>query len=290
MTLFNLGSINIDNFYRVPHMPAPGETLAADEHAVGLGGKGANQSVAGARAGVRVCHIGAVGPEGEWCVEVLTRAGVDTRHIARSKVATGHANILIDPEGENQIILYPGANRAFSQGHVADALSAAGPGDTLILQNETALTVDAATLAKSKGLRVIYSAAPFVAEDAKAMLPVTDMLVLNEVEAQQLTDALGVGLADLQVPVVLITKGADGAVWMENGVEIARVPAFPVTPVDTTGAGDCFIGYVAAGLDQGMSPEEAMRFGAAASAIKVTRFGTADAIPSRDEVDHFLQG
>lgn len=289
MTLFNLGSINIDNFYRVPHMPAPGETLAALEHSVGLGGKGANQSVASARAGAQVCHVGAVGPEGDWCVDVLTQAGVDTRHIARTQVATGHANILIDPKGENQIILYPGANHAISQDHVADALSAAGSGDTLILQNETALTVETATLAKSKGLRVIYSAAPFVAEDAKAMLPVTDMLVLNAVEAQQLTDALGVGLADLQVPVVLITKGADGAVWMENGVETAQVPAFPVTPVDTTGAGDCFIGYVAAGLDQRMSPEDAMRLGSAASAIKVTRFGTADAIPSRDEVDRFLQ-
>ena len=289
MTLFNLGSINIDNFYRVPHMPAPGETLAALEHSVGLGGKGANQSVASARAGAQVCHVGAVGPEGDWCVDVLTQAGVDTRHIARTQVATGHANILIDPKGENQIILYPGANRAFSQEHFVDALSAAGPGDTLILQNETALTVEAATFAKSKGMRVIYSAAPFVAEDAKAMLPVTDMLVLNAVEAQQLTDALGVGLADLQVPVVLITKGADGAVWMENGVETAQVPAFPVTPVDTTGAGDCFIGYVAAGLDQGMSPEYAMRLGSAASAIKVTRFGTADAIPSRGEVDRFLQ-
>jgi len=289
VTLFNLGSINIDNFYRVPHMPAPGETLAAEEHSVGLGGKGANQSVASARAGAQVRHIGAVGPEGDWCVKSLTQAGVDTRHIARTQVATGHANILIDPMGENQIILYPGANRAFSQDHVAEALSDAGPGDTLILQNETTVTVEAATLAKSKGLRVIYSAAPFVAEDAKAMLPVTDMLVLNAVEAQQLTDALGVGLADLQVPVVLITKGADGAVWMENGVETAQVPAFPVTPVDTTGAGDCFIGYVAAGLDQRMSPEDAMRLGSAASAIKVTRFGTADAIPSRDEVDRFLQ-
>jgi ribokinase len=289
VTLFNLGSINIDNFYRVPHMPAPGETLAAEEHSVGLGGKGANQSVASARAGAQVRHIGAVGPEGDWCVKSLTQAGVDTRHITRTKVATGHANILIDPMGENQIILYPGANRAFSQDHVAEALSDAGPGDTLILQNETTVTVEAATLAKSKGLRVIYSAAPFVADDTKAMLSVTDMLVLNAVEAQQLTDALGVGLADLQVPVVLITKGADGAVWMEEGVEVAQVPAFPVTPVDTTGAGDCFIGYVAAGLDQGMLPEEAMRLGSAASAIKVTRFGTADAIPTRDEVDRFLQ-
>ncbi|MCK0126804.1 ribokinase [Gelidibacter sp. F2691] len=290
MTIFNFGSINIDNFYRVPHMPAPGETLSAQEYSVGLGGKGANQSVAVARAGSNVRHIGAVGPEGGWCVEALKEAGVDVSHVASLGVATGHANILVDANGENQIIIYSGANTALTTTLIEGALKNAGSGDTLILQNETSLTAEAAKMAQDRKMRVIYSAAPFMADAAKRMLPVTDMLVLNEIEAQQLTEALGVALAELEVPVVLITKGADGAVWMENGVETAQMPAFPVTPVDTTGAGDCFIGYVAAGLDQGMAPEDAMRLGAAASAIIVTRFGTADAIPTRDEVDRFLQG
>ncbi|MCK0141371.1 ribokinase [Aliiroseovarius sp. F20344] len=290
MTIFNFGSINIDNFYHVSHMPAPGETLSAQEHSVGLGGKGANQSVAVTRAGSNVRHIGAVGPEGSWCVETLKEAGVGVNHVATLNVPTGHANILVDAEGENQIVLYSGANTAMTVTFIEDALKDAAAGDTLILQNETNLTTEAAKLARARAMRVIYSAAPFTAEAAKKMLPVTDMLVLNQIEAQQLTEALGVALADLEVPVVLITKGADGAVWIENGVETAQVPAFPVTPVDTTGAGDCFIGYVAAGLDQGMMPEDAMRFGAAASALKVTRFGTADAIPKRDEVDRFLQG
>lgn len=290
MTIFNLGSINIDNFYPVPHMPAPGETLAATDHTVGLGGKGANQSVAAARAGADVVHIGAVGPDGQWCINTLQNAQVDTAHIATLTSATGHANIVVDQAGENQIILYAGANHALTVDQIDAALATATPNDTLIVQNETNLTVDVAKMAKARGMRVIYSAAPFVAEDAEAMLPHTDMLVLNAVEAQQLTTALGKTIADLNLPVVLITKGADGAVWIENGVETAQVPAFAVTPVDTTGAGDCFIGYVAAGLDQGMSPEQAMRLGTAASAIKVTRFGTADAIPTRDEVNRFLQG
>ncbi|SMR82549.1 ribokinase [Aliiroseovarius halocynthiae] len=290
MTLFNLGSINIDNFYRVPHMPAPGETLTAQEHAVGLGGKGANQSVAAARAGADVVQIGAVGPDGQWCLDTLKGAGVDTTQVASRTVATGHANIVVDPSGENQIILYSGANHALTVDQIDAALAHGTPTDTLILQNETNMIVEAAKVARARGMRVIYSAAPFVAADAKAMLPHTDMLVLNQVEAQQLTDALGKTIADLNLPVVLITKGSEGAVWIESGVETAQVSAFPVTPVDTTGAGDCFIGYVAAGLDQGMTPEHAMRLGAAASAIKVTRFGTADAIPSRDEVDRFLAG
>lgn len=289
MTIFNLGSINIDNFYRVPHMPAPGETLKAQDHQVGLGGKGANQSVAAALAGSDVIHIGAVGPDGKWCLDTLKDKGIDTIHVTQQRTATGHANIVVDADGENQIILYSGANHTLTKGQIDAALTGSKPGDTLILQNETNLMVEAATAAQTCGLRVIYSAAPFVAEDAKAMLPVTDMLVLNEVEAQQLTDALCSSIATLNVPIVLITKGAEGAVWIENGVETAKVPAFPVTPVDTTGAGDCFIGYVAAGLDQGLSPKDAMRLGAAASAIKVTRFGTADAIPARAEVDDYLQ-
>lgn len=290
MTLFNLGSINIDNFYRVPTMPAPGETLTAHDHKVGLGGKGANQSVAAARAGSDVVHVGAIGPEGDWCLDTLKDAGVDVSHVARLGIATGHANIVVDAEGENQIILYPGANTALTTDQIDAALAGAKPGDTLILQNETNLTVEAAKMARARGMRVVYSAAPFVADDAKQMLPHADILVLNEVEAQQLTSALGVSIADLDVPVILITKGAEGAVWMEHGVETQRVPALSVTPVDTTGAGDCFIGYVAAGLDQGMSPEQAMKLGTAASAIKVTRFGTADAIPARTEVDELLLG
>jgi ribokinase len=289
VTIFNLGSINIDNFYRVPHIPAPGETLTAYDHSVGLGGKGANQSVAAARAGSDVVHIGAVGPEGQWCLDALTGVGVDTSQVATLVTATGHANIVVNAEGENQIILYSGANTALTTDQVDAALAGAKPRDSLILQNETNLTVEAAKVARARGMRVIYSAAPFVAEDARQMLPHTDMLVLNEVEAQQLTAALGIAIADLTLPVVLITKGADGAVWYKNGLEVEQIPAFPVTPVDTTGAGDCFIGYVAAGLDQGLSPKEAMRLGAAASAIKVTRFGTADAIPARAEVEQFLQ-
>ncbi|WP_424941398.1 ribokinase [Aliiroseovarius sp. S253] len=288
MTIFNLGSINIDNFYRVTHMPAPGETLTAHDYKVGLGGKGANQSVAAARAGSNVVHIGAVGPEGQWCLDTLKGAGVDINHVKQLGTATGHANIVVDARGENQIILYTGANTSLKVDQIDAALARAKPGDALILQNETNLTVEAAKVARARGMRVIYSAAPFVTEDAKQMLPHADMLVLNAVEAQQLTAALGVSIADLNLPVVVITKGADGAVWLEDGIETVQTPAFPVTTVDTTGAGDCFIGYVAAGLDQGMPPERAMQLGAAASAIKVTRFGTADAIPLRSEVDRYL--
>lgn len=288
MTIFNLGSINIDNFYTVEHLPEAGETLASVDHRVGLGGKGANQSVAAARAGSNVKHIGAVGPEGGWCRKALSKAGVDVTHVASLQSATGHANICVDPNGENMIVLYSGANGLMSAPHVEAALGQAAPNDTLILQNETNLTLEAARYAKAKGMFVIYSAAPFEAGATENMLAEIDLLVLNQIEAEQLSSALGARLEDIPVPAVLVTRGADGAAWYDNKTkDVIGMPAFSVTPVDTTGAGDCFIGYVSAGLDQGLHPKEALRLGAAASALQVTRHGTADAMPSRAEVDQF---
>ena len=281
MTVYNLGSINIDHVYRVPHIPAPGETLAASGHVTGLGGKGANQSVAVSRAGARAVHIGAVGAEGGPWVDQLRGFGVEAR-VAEVEEATGHANICVDDAGENMIVIFSGANLKQSLTHLETALSDAEAGDVLLLQNETNLRRAAAELAHAKGMRVVYSAAPFSVEAVEEMLPHTDLLVMNEVEAAQLKAALG----DIVLPDRLITRGARGVTWF--GAEEISMPAFSVTPVDTTGAGDCFIGTFVAGLDQGLDVAQALRLGQAASAIQVTRHGTADAIPTRAETDAFL--
>lgn len=281
MTVYNLGSINIDHFYRVPHIPAPGETLAASGHATGLGGKGANQSVAVARAGARAVHIGTVGPDGAPWVDRMANYGVEPR-VALVETATAHANICVDDTGENMIVIFSGANAEQSLTHLKTMMSEGEIGDILLLQNETNLTFETAQIARKKGMRVIYSAAPFDVDAVRRMLPVTDILVLNEVEAAQLANALG----QVDVPAMLITRGGDGVAW--RGDEEVSLPAFAVTPVDTTGAGDCFIGYVAAGLDQGLGIAQALRRATAASAIQVTRHGTADAIPTKDETDAFL--
>ncbi|MBT2131824.1 ribokinase [Aliiroseovarius lamellibrachiae] len=291
MTVFCFGSINIDNFYQMPHLPQPGETLAATGYACGLGGKGANQSVASARAGSVTKHIGAVGDDGAWCLDKLRDMGVDTAQIATTTTATGHANVCVDPSGENMIVLAPGANHAQNLERTQRALRGADPGDILLLQNEVNLVKEVATLAKNLGLFVIYSAAPFDANAAQEVLPLCDLLVVNEVEAQQLSEALGVSVNEIEVPAVLITRGAKGAVWRDQITKSeTKAPAFKVTPVDTTGAGDCFIGYVAAGLDQGLLVADALRLASAASALQVTRPGTADAIPMRADVDAFLAG
>lgn len=286
MTLFTLGSINVDYAYAVPHLPGPGETLSAHAVATGLGGKGANQSVAAARAGADVVHIGAVGRDGGWAVERLAGYGVQTHAIAAIDTPTGHAIICVDPAGENQIIVYPGANRALTRDQLT-ALDAVRPGDWLLVQNETNLQAEAAQKARDQGAQVVYSAAPFDVDAVRAIMPLTDLLLLNAVEAAQLCEALGVVLADLPVPRVVVTKGAVGVDWHEGGKTVS-VPAHLVDVVDTTGAGDTFAGYLVAGLSQGMTPHNALRLAAAAAAIKVTQAGTADAIPTRAQVDAFL--
>jgi len=284
MTIFNLGSINADHVYRVPHLPEPGETLAATDFSTGLGGKGANQSVAAARAGSAIVHIGAVGTDGGWAVKALKNYGVDTSGIRTVNAPTAHAIINVDTAGENAIVIYAGANHEQSLTATLETLTSAKPGDTLLLQNETNLQTKAAEHARSQGVYVIYSAAPFDAEAVLEMLPHTDLLVMNEGEFAALSRAVkGEVFPDL-----LITRGAQGSVW-KSALGDIEMAAFPVTPVDTTGAGDCFIGTLAAGLDQGLARKSAMRLAAAAAALQVTRPGTAIAIPTRAKVDAFLE-
>lgn len=291
MTVFNLGSINVDLFYRVPHLPLPGETLPATSHETGLGGKGANQSVAVAKAGSQVVHIGMIGADGDWVREKLIGYGVDARHVGIGTGPTGHAIINVDDAGENTIVTFAGVNYAQSIEAICGALEESSPGDILMLQNEVSLKPDAARIAKEAGLFVVYSAAPFDAGIVGEMLPHVDLLVVNEIELGQLAETLGGSRAQVPVPNLLVTRGAKGAIWRDQTTgEETVCEAFSVEPVDTTGAGDCFIGYTVAGIDQGMSRAEALRLGAAAAAVKVTRKGTADAIPERAEVDAFLAG
>jgi ribokinase len=282
--IYNLGSINLDHVYRVPHLPLPGETLGASGYSVGLGGKGANQSVAAARAGARVCHIGAVGPDGDWARRTLADFGVDVTGVQVLATPTGHAIINVDTAGENAIVLFPGANVVLDEDAVAAALAGAGPGDTLMLQNETSGQEAAARLAAARGLRVIYSAAPFDVAAVRAVLPYVSLLAVNAVEAAQLTAALG-RAPDLDM---IVTRGAQGAEWFSPESEPLFVPSFPVTPVDTTGAGDCFIGTLAAALDAGDDRLTALRRASAAAAIQVTRPGASTAMPTAQEVTAFL--
>ena len=284
MAVYNLGSINLDHVYRVPHLPLPGETLSAVDYTVGLGGKGANQSVAVAKAGAVIRHIGCVGREGTWALGRLRDYGVDVSRVTIGKQPTGHAIINVDPGGENAIVIFPGANHGIDAVAMDEALADGVTGDTLMIQNETSLQVEAARIAQQKRMFVVYSAAPFDAEAVRAILPHVSLLVVNEGEAAQLQAALN-GRPEVDM---VITRGSKGAEWISVGAEPVFQPAFRVTPVDTTGAGDTFIGTLVAGIDLGLSRVEAMRRAAAAAALQVTRPGAAQAIPTAQEVNAFL--
>lgn len=284
MTVYNLGSINADNVYRVPHLVMAGETLAATELTQGLGGKGANMSVAAARAAARVVHIGAVGPDGRWASDRMMEYGVDIRHIGHVTTPTGHANICVDESGENSIVLFTGANSDISEDMIGAALSEASPGDSFVTQNETNGQAYAAKMAKSLGLRVVYAAAPFDAAAVHAVMAYVDLLVLNAVEAAQLVAELDTNLQDLPINDIVVTKGADGVTWFSKGAEAQDFAAVKVTPVDTTGAGDTFTGFLIAGLDRGMPMAQAIDQATRAAALMVTRVGTADVIPDLREL------
>lgn len=288
MAIFNLGSINIDHVYRVAALPRPGETLSALDYSRGLGGKGANQSIAAARAGAVTHHIGAIGKGDEWVLEPFLRLGLDQAHIRSLDVATGHAVIYVDAAAENSIVLYGGANQAITEAQIDTALKLAKPRDWLILQNETNLVAYAAAKAKAHGMRVAYSAAPFAAKEVEAVAADIDLLVLNEGEADLLRRALPEFEAAHPDLAWLVTLGSKGSRY-RHGDHVTEASALPARAMDTTGAGDTYLGYFVAALDAGRTVQEAMTEAAAAAALQVSRHGAATAIPTRGDVDEYLR-
>ena len=289
MTVYNFGSINADYFYQVPHIPAPGETLAATDLDQGLGGKGANQSVAMVQAGADVVHLGAVGRDGDWLLDRLGALGVAGDSIARLSCASGHAIITVAADGENAITLFSGANTAMSEAQLTQWLTPIGAGDWLVMQNETAHQLHAARMARAQAARVVYSAAPFEAKAVAEVLPFVNILCANEHEVKALQQELRISsLASLGLDGMLITYGAKGAAYHDfSADQVFEVAGIPVIPVDTTGAGDTFCGYFIGRLSLGDDPQTALTCANRAAALKVTRSGTADAIPNLQEVMEF---
>ncbi|MBR1456725.1 MAG: ribokinase [Oscillospiraceae bacterium] len=289
------GSLNIDYTYAVPHLVQPGETLAAAGRQIFSGGKGLNQSVALARAGLDVSLAGAVGEDGRFLLEELAAAGVDAGLVrVLPDVCTGHAVIQADPAGNNCILVYGGANRRTTRAYADEVLAAFGAGDVLVLQNGINELAHILRAAKEKGMLVAFTPAPMTAEVRSLPLRCVDYLFLNEVEGGQLLD----GQIDPEAEplraarelrrrytdaAVLLTLGERGSVYAGADGEYTQA-AVPVRAVDTTGAGDTYMGYFLAGLFEGFAVQKAMRFASQAAAIAVTRPGASPAIPTRAEV------
>ena len=297
-----VGSINYDIASYVADFPAPGETLFADRYETAIGGKGLNQAVAAARIGADVSMIGCVGDDGfgaEACAH-LKANGVDVRHVRKDESArTGFAAIMVSRASENMISVASGANLALSVQDVEAAAETIRSADILITQSEVSTDVMAAALkiASQAGVPAVLNPAP-AEKSVLPLLKYVDYVTPNEHEAEALTghnpesaDGRSRVLAAFSkagAKNVIITLGKAG-VLVCKGDTSSRVDAFPVTAVDTTGAGDAFNGVFAVCIARGDSPDAAAKTAAAAAAISVTR-PTADSAPSAREVKEFLAG
>ncbi|MGB5965138.1 MAG: ribokinase [Sulfurimonadaceae bacterium] len=289
MKIINFGSINIDHVYAVDHFVRPGETLESESYSLFSGGKGANQSIALARAGAAVMHAGKVGPEGLWLKEKLRASGVGVTLVETVDAPTGHAVIAVNREGENAIIIHGGANRTFSGGDIDKVLKSAEAGDYLLLQNEINAVDKVLEKAKGKELTVVFNPAPMTDAVKEYPLERVDIFIVNETEGKALTgenepEAILDTLQKLYPKSrTVLTLGKAGVIYADSKKRIS-VPALQVKAVDTTGAGDTFIGYFLAELTRGSAIERCLQMGVKASALCVTRRGAADSIPELEEL------
>ncbi|MDZ7799804.1 MAG: ribokinase [Trueperaceae bacterium] len=296
-----VGSLNLDMVVRVDRMPDPGETLLARGYAEHHGGKGANQAVAAVRAGGRVAMIGRIGRDeaGSRLRDGLASDDIDVAEVRTVEAPTGRALIEVDAAGQNRIVVVPGANAAWT----ADDLpgEALIRSDVIVLQREVPDDVVAAAIRRgaAAGRRTVLNLAPAGAMPDD-VLAACSVLVVNESEAAFLdgcaaddvaADPLGAArrLASRALGDVVVTLGADGAVHAGAGGE-GRIEGFPVHAVDTTAAGDAFVGALATRLDEGAVMGEAVRFGCAAGAEAVTREGAQPSLPDRAAIEARLGG
>jgi len=301
MSVCVLGSINLDRVVRVEHLPQPGQTLAGRSVATHLGGKGANQAITSARLGVATQLIGAVGrdADGRWLRAQLATPGLDLSLIrALQKTPTGQAYILVADSGENVIAVIGGANQALTPRHLpADALGAA---KVALAQLETPTTVTAALFAAAaaRAALTLLNAAPAIPE-GRVLFEAADILVLNETElaayaqggapliGSEAIIAAARGLIRRAEQWVVITLGAEGALAV-SAAETLTVAGRPMPVIDTTGAGDCFCGALAAELSLGVGLEAALTFANAAAGLSVGQAGAAASMPDRAAVERLL--
>ena len=298
------GSLNVDLVCRVRSIARPGETVLAPRYEQLMGGKGANQAVAAARVlagGASVAMIGAVGNDalGTAVADNLRNERIDTSGLQTVGERTGCAFIAIDDRGENAITVASGANGQVS----AAALEAAPPaaGSVLVLQMEVPVAQNLAAVAAAKhsGARTVLNLAPVPSDlnggDLEELLGLAEVLVVNETELAATAALTGIAVGDAEATAaalsrrhrltVIATLGADGALIASDDDAARRIAALPVDPVDTTGAGDTFVGVFAAGLADGLETEAAAKRAAVAASLACRRIGAQSAMPTREEVD-----
>ncbi len=297
ITIF--GSTNLDQIGTVSRLPAPGETVAGGSFSMAPGGKGANQALAARRAGAEVRHVSAVGRDAfaPLALAELEAGGVRLDAMHHADTASGIAMIFVDTHGENVIAVLPGANGTLGAADGEAAVAAMAEADLLVCQQEIpqAATRAALKAARRRGIVSILNTAPMLADTAE-LAPLAAILVANETEFALLSggsaDALEPAMADwarAHGQTVIVTLGPDGARAATPGGDLLSVPAYKVTPVDTVGAGDTFVGYLAQGLSAGLGLEPALRRAATAGSLACLKPGAQPAIPHAQEVEAVLE-
>ena len=284
--------MNIDYVYSLDHIVAPGETIFSSGREIFVGGKGLNQSVAMAKAGLPVWHAGISGVGGEILLDALTENGVDISLIRRENAQPGHTIIQVDANGQNCIILFGGTNRMVTPEYIDEALAPFGPEDMILLQNEVNLLDQIIDKASARGIKVVLNPSPFDDAIGGCDLNKVSLFLVNEVEAAQIS---GISAQEPEKILdwfaahhphaeVILTLGAEGAWYSGSGVRKFQ-PAMKVKAVDTTAAGDTFSGYFLEGWMTGRPVEESLYRAAKAASIAVSRKGAAPSIPLASELD-----
>jgi ribokinase len=297
-TILVAGSLNADLVVRTPRFPQPGETISGEDLHVIPGGKGANQAVAAARHGTQVSMLGRVGRDdfGDFLLENLKSNSVDSRYVRRDDASTGTAIIIVDSSGQNSIVISPGANGQVTE---QDMENASFPDfKLLLLQLEIPIpaVLAAARRARENGLGVILNPAP-AGDLPEELIALTDFLIPNETElgllsGMEVPDIASAELAaksllERGVGTIIVTLGSKGALIVTAN-QVTHVETFKVDVVDTTAAGDSFIGGFAYKLLESGDLQEAVRYGCACGALATTKFGAQPSLPTREEVERFI--
>lgn len=295
--VFVVGSLNMDIVVRTHKIPRSGETILSEDFFTNCGGKGANQAVASAKQGAETFHMGAIGNDsfGAQLIDSLTSYGVDCTFVKQKEKSTGVAMVILH-NGDNRIIVSPGANYEYSIEEAKSDLAAnAKPGDILVLQLEIQLEVVLSLIlfAKQLGLFVIFNPAPMIMNFPKKYLASVDILIMNEWETKMLvknelskftTRRAVAKLAEFGAKTIIITLGESGGVYYENGI-LSKYDAFLADVIDTTGAGDAFVGTIAAMLAANAPLTQAVMKASYVAAITVSRQGAQQAIPTKAELE-----
>ncbi len=297
-TIVVVGSLNVDQIAYTSRVPAAGETVMGDRYVMGFGGKGANQAVMARRLGARVEFVGALGDDvfADMSIDNMAGQGIDTRYIARVPGSSGVAPIWVEPDGTNRIIVVAGANDRVDPETAAGAIRALEAVEIVVGQLEIpqAATAAAFAAARERGAATVLNPAP-AAPLEPALLAVTDWLIPNETEFEILVGEDDVGdsedgdadryrrFAGRTGTRLVVTLGGDGALLIAADGSTERIPATPVTPVDTTGAGDAFVGAFAYGLAAGLPELEAVRLGIALAGDSVTKPGTQSSFATPEQ-------